>query len=362
MDFMVNEFDLNRIVEPLQNWFHQNARVLPWRDEPSAYHVWVSEIMLQQTRVEAVKPFFERFIMELPDVRALANCSTDRLLKLWEGLGYYNRVKNMNLAAIQVMEEYHGELPRDYHALLGLKGIGSYTAGAISSIAYGLPYPAVDGNVFRVLSRVTRDDSDITKQSVKAFYEKILLDLMNQPDTQVKPSVFNQALMELGATVCVPNGEPHCECCPLRDICQAYEQQDIHHYPVKKSARKRRIEKKTILVLVDDKRIAITKRGEKGLLAGLFELPNLEGHLSENEVLDFVKQQGFQPLRIQEMNPGKHIFSHVEWDMIGYQIRIEEPEVKEHPWLFVGRDGIQENYAIPTAFRGFLHQVEEKIK
>ena len=202
---MITDFNLQILIEPLLNWFAGHARVLPWREEPTPYRVWVSEIMLQQTRVEAVKPYLERFMKRLPDVEALAECPEDELLKLWEGLGYYNRVRNMQKAAVQVMEAYGGKLPADYEELLKLKGIGSYTAGAIASIAYQIPVPAVDGNVFRILTRVAADDTDIMKPSFRTLLEKELREVMQGMEM---PGAFNQALMELGATVCVPNGAP----------------------------------------------------------------------------------------------------------------------------------------------------------
>lgn len=193
---------LEQIVEPLLQWFDENKRILPWRQDPTPYHVWISEIMLQQTRVEAVKAYYARFTQALPEVADLAACPQERLLKLWEGLGYYNRVKNMQKAAIQVMEEYGGKLPADYEKLLKLPGIGSYTAGAVSSIAYGIPQPAVDGNVLRVITRITEDPEDILKQSMKRKIEENLREIMPKD----RPGDFNQSLMELGATVCVPNG------------------------------------------------------------------------------------------------------------------------------------------------------------
>ena len=191
---MIDNFDLKQLVEPLQNWFKENARVLPWRENPIAYYVWVSEIMLQQTRVEAVKPYFDRFIRELPDVKALAACPEDKLLKLWEGLGYYNRVRNLKIAANQILEEYDGVIPSGYEALLKLKGIGHYTAGAIASIAYGIPVPAVDGNVMRVLARLTADDTDVLSTAGKKRFTDLAWELVPEGDA----GRFNQAIMELG--------------------------------------------------------------------------------------------------------------------------------------------------------------------
>ena len=321
---MIDNFNLELIVQPLQDWFGGHARVLPWREEPRPYYVWISEIMLQQTRVEAVKGYFERFITELPDVKALAECEEDKLLKLWEGLGYYNRVRNLNAAAIQIMEAYDGRIPDDYQELLKLKGIGHYTAGAIASIAYGKPVPAVDGNVLRVISRVTCDDSDIMKQSVRNHMEEKLAEIMQAEHTAVIPGVFNQALMELGATVCVPNGMPHCMECPWQNLCEAKKRGCIESLPVKKKAKSRRIEEMTVLVIRDDEKVAIHKRSASGLLAGLYELPNLPGHMDTEAVLSYIRELGYAPIRITPLADAKHIFSHVEWRMKGYVVSIEE--------------------------------------
>lgn len=364
---MLKDYKIEKIVEPLLNWFSKNARVLPWRENPTPYYVWISEIMLQQTRVEAVKPYFDRFVSALPDVEALANCPEDRLLKLWEGLGYYNRVRNLQAAARQIMEEYDGVIPDDYENLIKLKGIGSYTAGAIESIAYGKPRAAVDGNVLRVISRVTADDSDIMSQKVRKNMEDCLNELLQNyvlsQDTavagkgeKIPASKFNQALMELGATVCVPNGAPHCDECPWGEICLAKREQRIGEIPVKQKAKARRIEDMTVFVIRDGDRVAIQKRPERGLLAGLYELPNTSGHLSEQAVLEYVKQAGYQPLRIRQLEDAKHIFSHVEWHMTGYVIWVESLDLKSKnvedgkDLLFVEARDARERYAIPTAF------------
>lgn len=368
---MLDNFDLRLLVEPLQTWFLENKRILPWREYPTGYYVWISEVMLQQTRVEAVKPYFDRFTKELPDIEALAKCPEDKLLKLWEGLGYYNRVRNLKIAANQILEEYQGVMPSKYKELIKLKGIGSYTAGAISSIAFGNPVPAVDGNVLRVISRVTADDSDIMKQSVRKHMEDKLFALMNDSETKVIPQIFNQALMELGAIVCVPNGAPHCENCPWGDLCEARKQNRISELPVKKKAKERRIEEKTVLIIKDGEQIALHKRAKKGLLAGLYELPNTEGHLSEQEVTEYIRKQGYEPVRIQSVCDAKHIFSHVEWHMKGYvvflqandyenDIIIEENQnlknkqiekmKKKEDWIFVDVEETKECYAIPSAF------------
>lgn len=373
---MLKDFDLRQLAEPLLEWFSGHARVLPWREEPLPYRVWVSEIMLQQTRVEAVKPYFARFISALPDVQALAECPEDKLLKLWEGLGYYNRVRNMQKAAQEVMENYGGTLPADYEMLLKLKGIGSYTAGAIASIAYGILVPAVDGNVLRVITRVTADDTDIMKQSFRNEVETALQAMMEELEVAESlkkllrdgnvPGSLNQALMELGATVCVPNGAPECGKCPWQNICRAKSSGQIERLPVKSKAKARRIEQRTVFVIRDGDKVAIKKRPDKGLLAGLYELPNVAGNLSREEVLAYVKELSFSPIRIQKLQDSKHIFSHIEWHMSGYAVLVEEvgfeeTKATEQKLLFVDAENSQERYAIPAAFTAYAKYMNIKL-
>ena len=257
--------DLVKIVQPLVDWYRENKRDLPWRHNPDAYRVWISEIMLQQTRVEAVKGYYDRFLKALPTVKDLAEAEEDKLLKLWEGLGYYNRVRNMQKAAQQIMVDHEGIFPDTYEEILQLKGIGNYTAGAISAFAYGIPKPAVDGNVLRVISRITGSYEDIMKQSVRKKIENTL----EQVIPSDAASDFNQGLIELGAIVCVPNGEPKCELCPVKEYCIACTENLTAEIPVKKKAKARKIEERTILIFKDGKQIAIRKRPAKGLLAGL---------------------------------------------------------------------------------------------
>ena len=342
---------LKEIIEPLLDWYDANARDLPWREEPSPYRVWVSEIMLQQTRVEAVKPFFDRFLESLPGVKELAECPQDRLLKLWEGLGYYNRVRNMQNAARVVMEKYDGRMPENYEALLELPGIGRYTAGAISSIAFGIPVPAVDGNVLRVMSRLTMDEDDILKQSVKSRWEREIGVMMPQD----RPGAFNQALMELGAVVCVPNGTAKCGQCPLEAFCMAREAGRIRDFPKKAPKKQRKIEKRTVLILLAGNRTAICKRPENGLLAGLYEPLNLKEHLSREQILNYLKERHISALHIQEAEESKHIFSHKEWHMAGYIVKVEEPLGREtDDIIFVEREERKKNYPIPSAFRAYM--------
>ncbi|MGN8801243.1 A/G-specific adenine glycosylase [Candidatus Merdisoma sp. HCP28S3_D10] len=354
----VGDSQLGGIVEPLLAWYDAHARVLPWREQPTPYRVWVSEIMLQQTRVEAVKPYFERFMTALPGIRDLAEAPEDQILKLWEGLGYYNRVRNMQKAAQKLTAEYDGEMPADFEAILDLPGIGSYTAGAIASIAFGLPYPAVDGNVLRVLSRIEKSYDDILKQSVKRRFEQEVKAVIPAG----RAGDFTQSLIELGAIVCVPNGAPRCGECPLAAFCQAHQEGVETELPKKTPPKSRRIQDKTVLVLVSDNQAALRKRPAKGLLAGLYELPNLEGHLKPDQVLDYVKEAGLSPIRIQELPAAKHIFSHIEWHMEGYVVKVEEPEQQGNPekLFFVEKQQMEEKYSIPAAFAAYTEYFKHR--
>ena len=348
---------LNRLPGALLPWYRENRRVLPWREQVSAYRTWVSEIMLQQTRVEAVKPYFERFMHALPDVKSLAECEEERLLKLWEGLGYYNRVRNMQIAAQTVMEQYDGKLPADYEKLLELKGIGHYTAGAIASIAYGIPVPAVDGNVLRILMRVSADNSDIMKQSVKTRVEQALQQVIPQDCA----GSFNQALMELGAVVCVPNGEPLCDQCPWYSFCETRKRGLWQELPVKKKAKGRRIEERTVLVIRDGERVVLKRRPKKGLLAGLYEFPNEPGTLTEDEALRAVQDMHLHPMRIQRLEEAKHIFSHVEWHMQGYMVEVDSLTREEAGLLFVEAAHSEEAYPIPAAFAAYTKYMNIRL-
>lgn len=351
VDVVLGETRLYEMREKLIAWYRNNKRDLPWRKVTDPYRIWVSEIMLQQTRVEAVKPYYDRFLTTLPTVQDLANAEEDVLLKLWEGLGYYNRVRNMQKAATQIVEIHGGKFPTTYEEIRNLQGIGNYTAGAISSFAYGIAKPAVDGNVLRVVTRVTADESDIMRQSTKTRIEEQLEEVIPQDAA----SDFNQGLIELGAIVCVPNGEPKCQECPITEECLARQQNITDRIPVKAKAKERRIEQKTILVFRDNHELAIAKRPKKGLLAGLYELPNLEGHLTMDEVTAYSKEIGLMPVHIRPLENAKHIFSHVEWHMIGYEIIVDELEkTNKKDFLFIEFDEIQEKYPIPTAFEKYI--------
>ena len=349
---------LKETCEPLISWFRKNKRRLPWRERVSAYRVWVSEIMLQQTRVEAVKPYYERFLKELPDVQALAEAQEERLLKLWEGLGYYNRVRNMQIAAQQMVEKYKGEFPRTFEEIAALKGIGSYTAGAISSFAYGIAKPAVDGNVLRVVSRILASEEDIMKAGVRKKIEQLVEEVIPEEAA----SDFNQGLIELGALICVPGGEPKCNICPVKGICLAYEQGKQSKLPVKKKAKDRRVEKRTVLLFRDTHTVAIKKRPARGLLAGLYEFPNVKGHLNRKEIIEYSKAIGLSPVRLKELEDAKHIFSHVEWHMKGYEILVDELEKNcSEEMIFADEKEIDTRFPIPSAFEAYRSVIKERI-
>ncbi len=349
---------LYQMSEPLLSWYRANKRELPWRDIKDPYRIWLSEIMLQQTRVEAVKPFYERFLAQLPTIQDLANVPEEKLLKLWEGLGYYNRARNLQKAACQIMEEYGGKFPDSYEEILGLTGIGSYTAGAIASFAFDIPKPAVDGNVLRVISRVTGSFDDIMKASTKTKVEKQLEEVI---PTRAACD-FNQGLIELGALVCVPNGNPRCESCPLAHLCVAHNEGLTEELPVKAKAKARKIEKKTILIFRDGETVAIRQREKKGLLAGLYELPNVEGHLSAKEVIAHSKDIGLLPIHIKKLPKAKHIFSHVEWQMIGYAIRVDELEANcKEDMIFIPPFEVEKQYPIPAAFEAYTRYLNIKL-
>lgn len=353
---------LSRIPSPLLAWYDANRRILPWREKPTPYRVWVSEIMLQQTRVEAVKPYYERFMRELPDIGALAGAEEETLLKLWEGLGYYNRVRNLQKAAIQIQEEYEGIMPSEYEELLKLKGIGSYTAGAVASIAYKKAVPAVDGNVLRVIARVRQDGRLVSDAKVKAAVEKDLREIIPAD----RPGDFNQAMMEIGACVCIPNGAPLCDSCPLRELCRAHQAGEEQRYPRKAEKKPRTVEEKTILIIRDENRAVIRKRAEKGLLAGMYEFPSMEGFHTAEEVTAYLTRNGLKSLRIQPIEEAKHIFTHREWHMKGYMIRVDELEPKgtgeqSKDWIYIEPEETREKYPIPSAFGAYTKYLSMKL-
>ena len=324
-------------------WYEQHKRDLPWRRDREPYHVWLSEIMLQQTRVEAVKGYYARFLAALPSIEALAQAPAEQLNKLWEGLGYYSRVRNLQKAANQIMQLHNGRFPSDHAAVRGLAGIGDYTAGAVCSICFGQPTPAVDGNVLRVCSRLTADSAPIDKPQTK----KDLTARLAEVYPEGRCGDFTQALMELGATVCVPNGAPHCESCPLSAICLAHKEGIETELPIKTPKKPRRVEEMTVFLLHQDGTYALNKRPDTGLLAGLWEFPHVPGHRDLPEVLAQLEQWGCLPEDVEKSVERTHIFTHVQWEMRGWFIRCRTLP----PGFTQGRPN---HYALPTAFRLFL--------
>lgn len=342
---------LEQLPIPLLEWYRDNARSLPWRDDPTPYHVWVSEVMLQQTRVAAVLNYYRRFMAEVPDVAALAALSEERLMKLWQGLGYYSRARNLQAAARQIMEEHGGSFPSDYQAVRALKGVGDYTAGAICSIAFGQPVPAVDGNVLRVVTRVTGDEGDITTPAMKAKVAAHLAPIIPLDD----PGAFTQAMMELGATVCLPNGAPLCDTCPARSFCTARLENRVDMLPVKTKKKARRVEERTVWLIFHEGRVALRRRPAKGLLAGLWEYPN-----ELSPAGDALARWGIAPASLRSAGTGKHIFTHIEWRMSALAVEAGSPALPEG-WVWADRAALAREYAVPNAFQPFQGAVEERL-
>ena len=336
------------LPQALLPWYEINKRDLPWRQDREPYHVWLSEIMLQQTRVEAVKGYYARFLSSLPTVEALAQCDDDRLHKLWEGLGYYSRVRNLKKAAIQIMECHGGHFPETYELIRALPGIGDYTAGAISSICFSQPRAAVDGNVLRVISRLTENAAPIDlparKKEVTAALEAVY-----PADT----AGFTQALMELGATLCGPNWAPRCEECPCREFCGGALHGTAHQFPVKRPKKGKRTEEMTVFILSCDGRYALQKRPETGLLAGLWQFPDVPGKLETADALRAVEGMGLHPREIRKTVERKHIFTHIIWEMRGVYLEVSEDS---GPFTWLTAEEITSSAALPTAFRQFWEE------
>ena len=361
-------------VKPMLVWYNENARDLPWRRTKDPYLIWVSEIMLQQTRVEAVLGYYERFTSALPTVTDLAVCPEDRLLKLWEGLGYYSRARNMQKAARIVCESYAGQMPESAADLMKLPGIGEYTAGAISSIAFGQAEPAVDGNVLRVVARLEAISENILSESVKKNIREELRGMHDANDGTF--GLLNQAFMDLGAGVCLAGGAPKCDICPISAYCRCFALGLQSELPVRVKKQKRRIEKRTVLLIRRDETYAIRKRPDSGLLSGLYEFPNETGELSSDDALAKAESLGLMPLRIKKLSAARHIFSHVEWHMTGFEILVapsgfpkddggqdagdlsHTPEnSKENSLIFAAPEMIESKYPVPSAFEKYAKMI-----
>ncbi len=343
---------LRPAVFPLISWFHDNARELPWRSDPTPYRVWVSEIMLQQTRVAAVLGYFARFMAALPTVEALADAEEDELLKLWQGLGYYNRARNLQKAARQIVYDRGGVFPDSYRELLTLAGVGEYTAGAIASIAFGEAVPAVDGNVLRVVTRLTGDTGDITRPETKARIRSALAAVMPQN----LPGAFNQALMELGALVCLPNGAPECEHGPWQTLCAARREGTVDALPVKPPKKQRKVEGRTVYLIFRAGKVALRRRPDKGLLRGLWEFPNVT-----DDREDALAQWGMADAATLDGPRARHIFTHIEWHMQSVQV-FPSGDALPEGWVWADQAALEERYPIPNAFDGFRACVEGQLR
>ncbi len=377
------EIKLLNIPAPLMEWYYSHARILPWRESPEPYAVWISEIMLQQTRVEAVKPYFDRWIKSFPNLPALAAASEAEVLKLWEGLGYYSRARNIHRAAQQVMEKYAGALPSSFEELRSLPGIGEYTAGAVASIAFQVPVPCVDGNVLRVVARLAAEEADVGTQAVK----KRITGWIKEIIPKDRPGDFNQAMMELGATVCLPNGKPRCEICPLAGQCQARIQERVTDFPVKSSRPARKAEKKTVLILLRSSaeqggqvETVLRMRPDRGLLAGLWEFPTFDGELEQGEVEKIILSSfSLKAASLVTLKRVTHIFTHKEWHLTGYLAMLEAPQepktktdrgaISESANTYGESEGFQwipveeltDRLALPAAFKTYYENMKHYI-
>lgn len=361
---------MKKDTKKLLEWYDAERRILPWREDPTPYHVWVSEIMLQQTRVEAVKEYYARFLETLPDVAALAAADEDTYLKLWEGLGYYSRVRNLHKAAVTIMEEYDGVIPGTAKELQKLSGIGEYTAAAIASIAFGEPVSSVDGNLLRVYAR-----RELYRESIKEpAAKKLAYDYYMERMPEDRPGDYNQALMDLGATVCLPNGEPECFCCPWADLCEAHKQGVELEVPVVPTKKARRVEYRTVFRVHCGEELLLARRPDTGLLAGLYEFPNAllkeapklpkkeQGELMNAALHSFLEVAGLQPVSTFPLPTAKHIFSHVEWRMTGYDLEVESLKPVRagcvfpagHELLVTSLSDL-DRYSIPNAFDAYKY-------
>lgn len=343
--------ELRKLPIPLLVWYRENARILPWRSDPTPYHVWVSEIMLQQTRVAAVLDYYRRFLEAAPDPAALAGLSQDRLMKLWQGLGYYSRARNLQKAAKQIKERHGGVFPNTYEDIRALAGVGDYTAGAIASIAFGLPVPAVDGNVLRVTARITGDGGDITSPAMKKKVTQALAEVIPLD----APGDFNQAMMELGATICLPNGAPLCERCPAAHLCRAFQEGRTGELPVKAAKKERRVEERTVFLLFYGESVALRRRPDRGLLAGLWEYPNAPA-----DGTDWPERWGLSAPALERAGTGKHIFTHIEWHMTALTGELDSPDLPQG-WVWADRAALRDTYAVPNAFQAFQRLVSDRL-
>ena len=338
---------LRQTGAPLLAWYAANRRDLPWRRTKDPYKIWVSEIMLQQTRVAAVIPYYERWMTVLPDVAALAAADEGALMKLWEGLGYYSRARNLQKAAKIIVNDLGGEFPRSREGLLALPGVGEYTAGAVASIAFGLPVPAVDGNALRLAARAADLRGNVLDPGVK----KDIAAAMELAVPPEDPGSYNQALMDLGATICLPSGAPLCESCPLRGLCRARALGIQEQLPLREKKARRRQEALTVFVLVREGKVALRQRPDTGLLAGLWEFPHVPGALEEAAAGEALAAFGLTALDWRQKLTARHLFTHVTWEMTGYEVLVRGTDTAGFTWA---DEAALSALAVPSAFRKYL--------
>lgn len=341
-------------AKKMADWFDKNKRSLPWRDTNNPYDVWLSEIMLQQTRIEAVKPKYELFKQELPEISLLAECDDDRLMRLWEGLGYYSRARNLKKCAQVIIGKYNGKLPQQYNELIDLPGIGPYTAGAIASIAYGNPAPAVDGNVMRVISRLLELKEDVRNPSFKKEIEQTIMDIFSYDASPSFVSSFNQSIMELGEVICIPNGKAKCDLCPCKDDCLAHLHNTKDTIPYRSPLNKRKIIQRTLLIIRDGDLFLIHKRKETGLLANLYEFIGIDEKLKTPDIIQLLEEKQMEPLHIKKLPDSKHIFTHLEWHMQAYEIQVAQIEkYLQNDYMLLSKTDLATR-AIPSAFKKYI--------
>lgn len=350
----IEKIDISQFREDLISWFRAEQRSLPWREDQDPYKVWVSEIMLQQTRVDTVIPYFRRFMEQFPTIEALADAEEDKVLKAWEGLGYYSRARNLQAAVREVKEKYNSIVPDTPKKIATLKGVGPYTAGAILSIAYGIPEPAVDGNVMRVLSRILLIREDIAKPSSRKIFEEAVRKLISHES----PSDFNQALMELGALICTPTS-PSCLLCPVREHCQAFHEGEQNELPIKAKKKKPKQVRLAAAVAVDEEgRVLIRKRPADGLLANLWELPSVEVHHPIGNARDdlerFYKEAFQADITLGEpLGQIQHVFSHLVWDVTVYMAKLDGAVLENEGLRLVSLEGLAD-FALPVPHQKML--------
>nr|WP_148335176.1 MULTISPECIES: A/G-specific adenine glycosylase [Bacillus] len=359
----LENFEVDDFQEDLITWFRNEQRSLPWRVDQDPYKIWVSEIMLQQTRVDTVIPYFNRFIDWFPTLYDFAEADEEKILKAWEGLGYYSRVRNLHTAVKEVTEKYGGTVPDNVKDIMGLKGVGPYTAGAILSIAYGKPEPAVDGNVMRVLSRILLIKEDIAKPKTRKIFEDAVRALISHEN----PSFFNQALMELGALICTP-GTPHCLLCPVNTHCVAFSKGEQTELPIKTKAKKsKQVHLISAILKNKENKILVQKRPSSGLLANLWEFPSisLEKKVLNRNVYEdefALKYQSRIRLSSDKFVQIQHVFSHLKWNIDAY-IGIVDEEIpfelmEDHRLKWVSQDEMKE-LAFPVPFQKMYKAYKE---